>query len=76
MENISKTDLKFIMNVYKQIEKNTFINSKVNEAYDKLPEHLRSTIITPNGKIMAINRFVIMNFQDIEATLKDKRRKE
>ncbi len=65
METIKKNDLRYILNVYDQLKNDMKISNRVDKAYNKLPENLKSNMITPQGKILAINRFVLFNYNKI-----------
>jgi|ADurb_Cas_01_Slu_FD_contig_31_3597354_length_977_multi_3_in_0_out_0_3 mRNA-degrading endonuclease HigB of HigAB toxin-antitoxin module len=65
METIKKNDLRYILNVYDQLKNDMKISNRVEKAYNKLPENLKSNMITPQGKILAINRFVLFNYNKI-----------
>ena len=65
METIKKNDLRYILNVYDQLKNDMRISNRVEKAYNKLPENLKSNMITPQGKILAINRFVLFNYNKI-----------
>ena len=65
METIKKNDLRYILNVYDQLKNDMKISHRVEKAYNKLPENLKSNMITPQGKILAINRFVLFNYNKI-----------
>ena len=62
---MNKESLQKIMKAYNQLEKNVRINTVVDDAYEALPKELQSSIITPIGKIQAINRYVITNYNNI-----------
>jgi hypothetical protein len=63
MEEYTKTELLTIMKAYMSLEKNMINSDLMDKAYDLLK--IKSTINTPGSKVLAINRFVICNYQEI-----------
>lgn len=63
MENLTKQQLQRIINVYDTLNRNMVINNDVNEVYDWLPN--KAEVSNPISRVREINRFVILNYNDI-----------
>jgi hypothetical protein len=65
MENITKQSALRILGIFGEINKG-FINPiRIDEGYRLLPVELQSTVTNQNAKILAINRFVILNNKEL-----------
>lgn len=62
---ISLQNIRKILNTYDILDKMTISADVLDDAYKALPQELQSTVTTPQGKMMAIRRFVILNYLEI-----------
>lgn len=60
----NKQDLKVILDVYNELERNIVNRDHVNAAYELLPTKM--DLSNDKTRIMAIKRFVMLNYQDIQ----------